>query len=793
MHASSSYKTLPGIEAHSTDLQQQLTERQQYKQDSYEIRTQYKNSDGSPHYINRLILQESPYLLQHAHNPVNWYSWDKEAFAAAKRENKPIFLSIGYSTCHWCHVMEVESFDNVETAELLNKHFISIKMDREQHPDLDEIYMTGVQLMSGNGGWPMSNFITAAGKPFYGATYFPPESFRELLTQVDQVWQTKQAQLLAQADRLADAIQKRLSINESAKTVDEQVVEAALKQILSQTDWQRGGYQGSPKFPHETTLMLLLNTLLHSGNHDALKALTVSLDNMAQGGIYDQIGGGFHRYSTDENWLVPHFEKMLYNQAQLSRVFSQAYAITKDPYYKLIATETLDYVLRDMTSPRHGFYSASDADSEEEEGLFFIWSTQEITMALNKEDAELAIELWGMSTAGNFEGKNIPNLQKPLIESAREKNLDFKQLAKKLTAIKKTLYQVREKRIHPLRDDKIITAWNGLMITSFAEASRILNEPKYLTAAQQAAEFIWQHSRDKTGELLRINLHGHSQTHAVLPDYAYLIESFISLYDNTAELQWLERAEALMAQMVETFWDDTDGGFFNGVGGEETPFIAKGKTVSDSALPAANAVAYRCLIQLAKRSQNPHYRAKENALLASFSSPVRRYPAGHAFLLVSLTDRLWGLAMDQAYFAAGAGKIRLKSPVLVTDTEKNSLQFELEFSLKPGWHINSDKPRHKELIATALDTTNYASSWRLDEIHFPDAMELKVEAFDEALAVFESSFVVRGKVSKEISPKVSQQNQPESLLSLLPLRISLQTCNDKMCLAPESIELRLTY
>jgi len=789
MHASTPYKPLPGLAPHAIELQKQLERRQKSKQDSYEIRTQYKHSDGSPHYINRLILQESPYLLQHAHNPVNWYSWSKDAFAAAKRENKPIFLSIGYSTCHWCHVMEVESFDNNEIAALLNKHFISIKMDREQHPDLDEIYMMGVQLMSGHGGWPMSNFITDEGKPFYGATYFPPAAFKDLLTQINQVWQNKKPQLLEQADSLAKEIQNRLSINESAKAVDEQVVAAALKQVLSQIDWQRGGYQGSPKFPHETMLMLLINTVLSSGNHDALKALTVSLDHMAQGGIYDQIGGGFHRYSTDENWLVPHFEKMLYNQALLSRVYSQAYAITKDPFYKLIATEILDYVLRDMTSPKHGFYSASDADSEEEEGLFFIWSTQEIKRALGKEDANLAIELWGMSAAGNFEGKNIPNLQKPLNQSALENNLDFNQLTTKLAAIKKTLYQVREKRIHPLRDDKIITSWNGLMITAFAEASRNLNEVKYLSAATNAAEFIWQKSRDQEGKLLRINLHGKSQIHAVLPDYAFLIESFISLYDNTADTQWLERAEELMAQMLHIFWDKSHGGFFNGVGDDETPFIAKGKTISDSALPSANAVAYRCLMQLAKRTQNPHYKTKESALLASFSSPVRRYPAGNAFLLLSLTERLTGLVMDQAYFASGAGKIDLKSPVLTINTEDKSLQFELEFNLKPGWHINSDKPNHNELIATALDTAAYVNSWQLDEIHYPDAMELKVEAFDKALAVFESSFVIRGK----ISPKTSPQNQNEAKLRVLPLRISLQACNDKMCLAPEAIELRLTF
>ena len=828
MPAADIYDTLPGMSSHSSELLAQLTTAQEKKSQHYEIRTTHKQENGSPRYINRLILEDSPYLLQHAHNPVNWYGWGAEAFAQAKNQHKPVFLSIGYSTCHWCHVMEIESFDNAVIAAILNQHFISIKLDREQRPDLDEIYMMGVQVMRGSGGWPMSNFLTDEGKPFFAATYFPPHQFHDILLQIAQLWQQDKPGLFAQADEITEAIQENLAVTAGGKKIDDSLIELAIEQTLARMDKQAGGFQGAPKFPHETMLLMLEENILYDSDPEVLTDLITTLDNMARGGIYDQIGGGFHRYSTDETWLVPHFEKMLYNQALLARVYTRAASITGDPFYQLVVTETLDYVLRDLQDAGGAFYSASDADSEDEEGLFFLWQKQEITTVLDPNDAQLAMEIFGISEQGNFEGKNILTLPNALHTVAQQRSISFSELVSALQKIKYQLYNAREKRIHPLRDEKILTDWNGLMITALVEASELLPgsasplsefKERYLNAALKAAEFIWHNNRDRDGNLLRMHLHGKSSTDAVLSDYAYLAESFIALYDCTLDQLWLIRAEEFIQSMIRKFWDEKAGGFFYAAStnntpprneqGFSTPLIANAKAINDSALPSANSVAFNCLQKLALRSyshsgnhhtgNDPQYQIKANALLATFGDSVSQQPIMSPYLIVGLIKKYWHMDINKSFFAQGAGFIHATSqihPDAASDTitkdsnkkegRRTEREFSLAIKLQPGWHINANQLKQqelsKELVATQVVLSQFSNHWQLDEVNYPQAVEFKIAALNQSLAVFDSDLVITGKVS-------SNSANP---LHFIPLQITLQACNQDTCFAPEQIELRVT-
>ena len=431
---------------HSMALEQKLQAGYLAKGPNYKPRTTHLRPDGTPEYINRLILEDSPYLLQHAHNPVNWYPWGEEAFTRAKQEDKPVFLSIGYSTCHWCHVMERESFENPQIAKFLNEHFISIKVDRESHPDVDQVYMTAVMLMNGHGGWPMSSFLTSDGKPFLSGTYYPPGQFTSILQQIQLLWVERRAEVLAQAARVAEAVQEANDRQTQAKALDAEIVPKTSRLLLSSLDELQGGFGAAPKFPHEPLLYLLLNQAERRQDKQALHALELTLDAMARGGIYDQVAGGFHRYSTDNEWLVPHFEKMLYNQAQLARIYLLAWRLTGNPTYRRVATQTLDYVLREMTSPEGGFYSATDADSEGREGAFFVWTPEQVRAALPAYEAELALKLYGVTLAGNFEGHSILHLPLGLEAFAARESLNPLALTEQVERINARLREFRELR-----------------------------------------------------------------------------------------------------------------------------------------------------------------------------------------------------------------------------------------------------------------------------------------------------------------------------------------------------------
>lgn len=464
-----------------TELETELRSIEQDKQGSYDKRTEYLDEQGRALFINRLIREDSPYLLQYAHNPVNWFPWGAEAFQQAKLQNKPVFLSIGYSTCHWCHVMEVESFDNTEVAEVLNRNFICIKMDREQYPDVDEIYMTGVQLVSGQGGWPMSSFLLADGRPFFGATYFPAAAFISLLDQISQAWKEKYDELEASAKQIALAIDRILSDRKQASSLHNDIVINTVETLLQREDRDFGGLAGEPKFAQEPLLLLLLDYVRRQRDIKAMGFVDRALEGMGQGGVYDQICGGFHRYSVDAQWLVPQFEKMLYNQSQLGQVYLEAYELTGKPFFKRISEQILHYVERDMQFPEGGFYSATDADSEGREGTFFIWSMEELQQALESAELEIVDLLYSPSEGGNFEGSNILNLSKPLSDlEAESKDDNFYEI---LDRILHKLYEAREQRIHPLRDDKLIVAWASAMIFTFARASATLKNPAFLSVA----------------------------------------------------------------------------------------------------------------------------------------------------------------------------------------------------------------------------------------------------------------------------------------------------------------------
>ncbi|MGH3449623.1 MAG: thioredoxin domain-containing protein, partial [Haloechinothrix sp.] len=496
---------LPGARPIPAELRERLWRAYRAMGPDYEPRSEHLEPDGTPQHVNRLILEDSPYLIQHAHNPVDWYAWGEDAFDKARREDKPVFLSIGYSTCHWCHVMERESFDNVEVARYLNEHFVAIKVDREQRPDVDDIYMTAVQLLTGRGGWPMSSWLTPDGEPFFGGTYYPRDVFLNILQQVVQAWRDQRPEVVNQASRLAAAVKQVTAAAGEAAELGEEVLAAAVEQSLARHDPRLGGFSPAPKFPHEPELLFLLDRVLRTRDGKALAAVETSLDHMARGGIYDQMGGGFHRYSTDARWLVPHFEKMLYNQAHLSRAYLEAYRITGNRLHERVARQTLDYVLRDMTSPEGGFYSATDADSEGREGEFFVWTPEQIRQVLPKEDAELAIALFGVTEGGNFEGKKtILHLPESLSAYSEANEVDRDVLFSRVDRIRQRLYEAREKRIHPLRDDKIVTAWNGMMITSLARAADLLGDERYRTAAERAAELLWKTNRREDGSLWRV-------------------------------------------------------------------------------------------------------------------------------------------------------------------------------------------------------------------------------------------------------------------------------------------------
>ena len=581
--------------------------------------------------MNQLANETSPYLRQHADNPVDWYPWSDEALDRARTEDKPILLSIGYSACHWCHVMAHESFEHEPTAAMMNDLFVNIKVDREERPDLDDIYMQAVQAMSrGHGGWPMTVFLLPDGRPFYGGTYFPPEArqgmpgFRDVLAAVDDAYRNRRADVEKMANDLTQGLQREvLGIGGLASDLTPDLLDTAYEKLAQSFDRAHGGFGGAPKFPQPMNLEFLLRTYARTGNQDALDHLTFTLRQMARGGIYDQIGGGFHRYSVDAVWLVPHFEKMLYDNAQLSRVYLHAYQVTGDAFFKTIAEEIYDYVLREMTSPEGGFYSTTDADSDGVEGKFFVWTTDELRDLLG-DDAKIAVEYWGATERGNFEGANILYVPSDEAVAAERLNLSVAELRSKLADIKDTLFAARTQRVNPGLDDKIVTSWNGLMLASLSEAARVLKRADYHDAAVRCADFLLDQMLTGDGRLLRTYRDGQAKIDGYLEDYAALIDALIQLYQTTFDERWFKQARAF-ADAALSHFRAPDGGFFDTSSEHET-LIARPRGLQDNATPSGSSLIVRGLAELAAYTGSPDYDDAAHAALKLITAALREYP-----------------------------------------------------------------------------------------------------------------------------------------------------------------------
>jgi len=589
---------------------------------------------------NRLASETSPYLLQHAENPVDWYAWGAEAFEAARAQDKPVFLSVGYSACHWCHVMEHESFENEATAALMNRHFISVKVDREERPDVDAIYMLAVQAMTEHGGWPMSVFLTPEGEPFYGGTYFPDQprhglpSFAQLLERIAELWQTQRSDLVDSGNRLSAALVQNFgSSSATALTAaDASILDVAMKRLTRTFDSTNGGWGGAPKFPQPTVIEFVLRRHLATGDASLLDMATSSLDAMAHGGIYDQLGGGFHRYAVDDIWLVPHFEKMLYDNAQLARVYLHAWQVTGKPLYRRIVEETLDYVAREMREPSGGFYSAQDADSEGEEGRFFVWTPVEIVEATG--DASLLMAAYGVTQRGNFEGKNILHVAKSTEDLARESGIEVDDIEARMRRASELLLTARGTRVRPSTDDKVLTGWNGLMLTSFAEAARVLDREDYLSVAETNAEFVLSQLRGSGGRLLRTWKGGDAKLNGYLEDYALYAEGLLELYQTTFDPAWFD-AVVKFADLIVTHFADPASGFFD-TSDDHEQLLFRPKETQDGAMPSGGSVAAMVLAKLGAFTGDTGYSDVAEAALASMRAEMSQAPLGFASWLSAL-------------------------------------------------------------------------------------------------------------------------------------------------------------
>ena len=606
---------------------------------------------------NRLADETSPYLLQHAHNPVDWFPWGSEALEKAQTENKPILLSIGYSACHWCHVMERESFENEDTAAFMNQHFVNIKVDREERPDLDEIYMAATVTMNhGRGGWPMTVFLTPQMRPFFAGTYFPPTDrhgmpgFPSILRRMTELWETKRDQIEEESRRLADHLAQQSQPN-AGGIVGEREIDKAVETLESQFDATFGGFGPAPKFPPSTALSLLLRTHHRTGQERPLEMVIHTLDAMAAGGMFDHIGGGFARYSTDERWLAPHFEKMLYDNALLTKVYLEAWQVTGDPLYRRVATQTLDFVLAELTDEAGGFYSALDADSEGVEGKFYVWSPAEISKILGEEDGKTFCTYYDITVGGNWEGQGIPNRIHAL--GAEE------ELSDHIATLRGRVYAARNQRVRPGLDDKILTAWNGMMIGAFAEGGRVLAEPRYLAAAKKAADFILEEMTDDGGRLLRTWRQGRAHLQAYLEDYAFLAEGLLDLYEASGEATYLENARKL-ALVIRADYSSDDNEAFSTTARDHEKLILRRQEGFDGATPAPNAVAALTLTRLSYHTGDHEMRAAALGAIGAHSAAISSQPRGFCKTLIAvdwllmppveivvagtdaLADELWG-------------------------------------------------------------------------------------------------------------------------------------------------------
>ena len=732
-----------------------------------------KNPDGSWKWTNRLIHETSPYLLLHAHNPVDWYPWSDEAIALAKKENKLIFFSVGYSTCYWCHVMERKVFSNPEIAAMMNKNFINIKIDREERPDLDEIYMTATQLLIQRGGWPNSVFLTPDLKPFYAGTYFPPTDmpgrpgFPTILDAVHEAWVTRAAEVIESSNQISRTIEMAISRGFTAlnaRALDRSLTTSALDYLRTAYNHAYGGFGTAPKFPSPANLEFLISEYERTSDEALLKMVTRTLDMMAYGGIYDQIGGGFHRYSVDAKWLIPHFEKMLYDNAQLARIYLQAYQLTQAPRYRRIAEEIFSFVFREMTAPEGGFYSALDAETDAEEGKYYVWTQDEIRRVLgNQKEAESFGDIYGVDKGANFEGKSV--LYVPEGAAAETAVID-------LATTREKLLTARTEREYPLLDTKIIVNWNGLMIDALAYGYYVLGEERYLSAASKAAEFVLETMRKPDGELWHTYTAGVVKQDAYLDDYAFFVRGLLTLYQATREEQWLDSAKTLTNRMIQQFWDDKNGGFFY-TKADAKHLIVRTKKPYDSAIPSGNAVAVKNLLVLG--TDYLHYAEKT---LRTFAESMAQSPSSFMYMHFALNDYL-----------TSAENLEPSSDTVVTATAKikgksdEVFSVELQLKIAAGWHINANPAGQDYLIPTTVELDANAPV-ELVDVAYPKGGSMRFEFSDEPLNIYEEDLTIPLRLKQK--PNVTRKkNTP------ITLKLTYQPCNDTECLFPATLDVLL--
>ncbi|GBC98219.1 hypothetical protein HRbin17_00718 [bacterium HR17] len=750
---------------------------------------------------NRLADETSPYLLQHADNPVDWFPWGDEAFEKARKEDKPIFLSVGYSTCHWCHVMERESFENEEIAAILNEHFVSIKVDREERPDVDEIYMRAVLIFTnGHGGWPMSVFLTPDGKPFFGGTYFPPEQFKRILLEIARLWREERQRVLQVADEVARTIAAELQLTlPSAQPLDETtaatVLNAAENALLRNLDKTNGGFGSAPKFPPHQALEFLLRRYAATQRLPLWEAAALTLRKMAQGGIYDHIGGGFHRYSVDAQWLVPHFEKMLYDNAQLAQVYAWAFELSGDPFFRRIAADTYAFVLREMTSPEGAFYSALDAESypptprpasfvpSKEEGAFYLWRPDEVRAVLGEKDGELFCKIYGISDEPNFVNPHtgysgcIPNLLQASVENwAKVLNMSVEEMWAKVDEWRAKLRDARDRRPKPHCDDKVLTSWNALMVRSLALGYRYLGDARYRQAAERTATFLWTTMRKPDGTLWHSYRNGIAKVDGMLDDYAYLLTALLELHEVTGEAQWLQQARELADTMVRLFWDEEKGGFWFTT--ERADVLVRSKPTIDGAEPSPNGMAALGLLRLANKTGEERYAHITKRTLETFGELMVRVPQGAMTLLIVLDE--WQVTRKERAVIAERPIERVwVEPERLTLKAGATGVLRVNIAIAQGWHINSAEPQ-PNLQPTQLSVESRQVT--VERVEFPPSKEVRLSFAPTSLKVY------TGTITVTLWLRAKPEARGEELVTF---RLRYQACDDRRCLVPMTARLQI--
>lgn len=795
-----------------------------------EAETDSREAAANSH-VNRLARESSPYLLSHAHNPVDWYPWGPEALEKARQEDKPIFLSIGYSSCHWCHVMEKLVFSNDEIARYMNEHFINIKVDREERPDIDDLYMTALQMYfqaiksTQTGGWPLSIFLTPDGRPLGGGTFFPPRDepgrtgFPAFMTKVYEAWRNSREQMQTNAEILAQAVRSasRPQAPPAAVSLEKQLLQPVLQSLQASYDSEEGGFGYSrqapdrPKFPVPTKLALLQFAARQPGGADAGNMLYHTLNCMAAGGIYDHVGGGFHRYSTDRRWRVPHFEKMLYDNAQLLDVYAEAFRHTSDPLYRDVCDGIVEFVERELTDPQGGFYAALDADTEGVEGKYYIWTDEQLRAVLSADEQAICRRMLGTGEAPNLEGGHVLRTTRTIDEAAAEMSISALELDRRLAAIRKKLLDARRKRTAPFRDDKILTAWNGLMIRALARSGVIFDKPERIRTASKAAEYVLATMRDDQGRLLHVCRAGSAKIPAYLDDYAFLVEGLLSLHLATGDEKWANAARRLTDQQMQLFWDDKENGCYFTANDQEV-LLARTKNAYDSVIPSGNSVTVRNLLRLATFSRNAEYRVRARKTLEAFVPAMEESQTGMTNMALALSEyldlgepaaeqgsaqrRRLGIAPEpEIVLAAGeqeekpSAKARAAQQIVTAQaylsTDRlpagSACKLLVDIQIADGWHIHANPAGDPEFdVATELEVASKLGT-KLTRLQYPAGTKVPRAEGEPPQLLYVKRVALVGAL--EVPANAAGRREE------LTIRVRQQACNDHKCLSPKTIEL----